>query len=807
MINNIRSGIRGLGPLSLQSGGWRRCYHKELEGCEPTGSVDPDEVDTALSCCKRGVCTLCLEWEDEGSGSDDPTTGSATGSGTMTDPYLGDINGYEFKAYWTKDPECKLVVYMDDILVAEFPKCGDAAASCSDPTGEFEFVVDEGSGSGSTSTTAIVSFETLKPLAVSRTPGTPPGECYADVAVIVDLEYRHPSAVQDIQDDALQPLVDALDSQFDNYRIALLWHHDTSSGLTEDFALNNGAAFLAAVDTLTSVAVNTGFVERSRRSDTALATAEGLSWRNAARKFCVLLSGGIPGEKVAGVDPEPGNEFDLDQRATASAFFNKGIKLHTISLPVLLGETQTYNAYCQDVNAATASLANGTHQSVLMNGDDDNNGGTNELAAAINGLVETIECSDSRCARLYCGNCECADEVLCLTYYTCDCFQLAKLESESPVCERTGEVSSLAWNGILKCPFEEMEVAVTVSRDDYTGGCLVQVDFGEVHIEKVLEGCKGVNFFAEIPEEMGGGWLAIATPDQCGPICRFEACWTGEPRCLDHGTKANCCDEQRPVYWSASPGWFDPECSILTSTCPLPEITDGLTGDPCGGSASGEGGAGSGIDCTHTGNSNDGPWTLYLSGVDTYMEHDETGLRYVTHDSIGWTEICQNVLFREDLCLPLEDQVCVGDCAADYVCLSPFNVCVCDELEGEGGRPAMPGSIPYTANSGDCCGSTSGSVGWNPELGGWHGVLKLPDCSGDVEMLLVCRGGLGQDYELQFYNGTLGHGVLSDVTLNPLDGDGDRSCYPFLRKFISGVLDCPAEFVQGVHLTFLEELT
>ncbi len=190
------------------------------------------------------------------------------------------------------------------------------------------------------------------------------------------------------------------------------------------------------------------------------------------------------------------------------------------------------------------------------------------------------------------------------------------------------------------------------------------------------------------------------------------------------------------------------------------------------------------------------------------MVHTPTGYRYVTHPVTGWNNLCQNILFREDLCAANYAQVCYGECPADYVCLGPFNVCLCDELEGEGGRPAMPGSIPYTADSGNCCGSVSGSAGWDATLGGWHDTLTLPGCTGTVELLLRCAGGIGQDYVLDLYNATGSLLDANSIGITPNSDPENNSCYPFLRVYGSPDLAnaCAAEDVAPINFTFLEAL-
>jgi len=363
---------------------------------------------------------------------------------------------------------------------------------------------------------------------------------------------------------------------------------------------------------------------------------------------------------------------------------------------------------------------------------------------------------------------------------------------------RTDKVKNLLWSAEFTCYLASDEtryVTVGIGADPYTDACVLQANYMGTDLAPItLNGCSSIDHTVEIPESLGGGHIQFQSQGSCGAACEENMCWQDAPECLNLGSKPNCCGQDRPSHWAVEPGWFDPECRPNGGTCPVP--TTDLFGEACAGSTD---------DCTHRGGNALDEWVLYLVGEnDAYLIHEPTGLKYVPLDGIGWAPLCDNVLFREDLCGYSYDYAsCLYDeegCPADWVCLSPENDCGCS-LGSEGRPYDLPDTLTFTYVS--CCGDGEITLSWNSTRGGWEYLgFTPPSCTGTIDLFLTCDSNI---YVLYWENGTGNIGIDLDSTS---DNTTTVTCFPFVVTGVSealanncGVEADPLEIVYTISET------
>jgi len=111
------TGRVGLGPVAYQVDPIRKCDEKVIDSCK-----------TSHRCCAVISCEYCLEWIPYG---EEPILGSA--SSTDDGGITGEVNGMQFRAEWQREVyanACQLWVYVDDVLQAIIPLCGDTGVTC-----------------------------------------------------------------------------------------------------------------------------------------------------------------------------------------------------------------------------------------------------------------------------------------------------------------------------------------------------------------------------------------------------------------------------------------------------------------------------------------------------------------------------------------------------------------------------------------------------------------------------------------------------------------------------------------------------
>jgi hypothetical protein len=111
------TGRVGLGPVAYQVDPIRKCDEKVIDSCK-----------TSHKCCAVISCEYCLEWEAYG---EDVILGD--GRTTSDGGISGTVAGMVFRAEWqrgTYTDQCELWVYIDDVLQAIIPLCGDVGVTC-----------------------------------------------------------------------------------------------------------------------------------------------------------------------------------------------------------------------------------------------------------------------------------------------------------------------------------------------------------------------------------------------------------------------------------------------------------------------------------------------------------------------------------------------------------------------------------------------------------------------------------------------------------------------------------------------------
>jgi len=657
--------------------------------------------------------------------------------------------------------------------------------TCRDPDGSVTVTINGDEG--------VLQWYVDKPFQVAGHRGSPAGTCDLDLVLVVDRSLRTGPALEDIGGGNLQSFVDDLELRFDTTQFALVEFSAASASATdpaavvESFALNNGDDLVTAVNALTASGGDAVVVESERTSHTALQLAAGLAWRDNSQKVVILLNSGYPESAV-----------ESNQLAYASDLKALGAKIHAISISTVVNTAPTSYFRHSDtdrVNSLTA--VGGTHRTALPDGTADYNGGDNELLAGIENIgVAEVECQDGRCGREYCTNCSCAERQVCARLVTCDCLDAKLMDFAGQYCAGSDyKVKSLLWTVEFTC-YVASDVTryatVSIGEDKYTKACILQANYKGTDLAPVtLNGCGAFDVSVEIPASEGGGFIQFTSQGNCGEACNENMCWEQTPNCLTLGSKPNCCGQDRPAFWSVEAGWFDDTCAG-SGTCPVP--TTDLFGEVC---------YGSGDDCTHRGGNAQDEWVLYLVGEsDAYLIHEPTGIRYVPLDGVGWSPLCDNVLFRENLC-GYEYYGCLGDeegCPADWVCLYPENDCGCS-LSSEGRPYDLPDTLTFTYTS--CCGDGEVTLTWNATRGGWELIgFTTPSCTGTVDLFLYCDG---NTYYLSWENGTGNLGNDLDGALTTLT---KVTCFPFVVTGASPDLanNCPVTTLDPITFTIAEEI-
>jgi hypothetical protein len=440
---NIGLGIRKYQPDNQPV---KVCNEMILPGCD---------------CCRIGPCKLCLKWTVDGV----EKNGKASGDGEL---WQGGAGGIDFKAYWD-ETYCTINVELNGELVWVRGLCegyGGDEVTCRDWSGSVEYQLYGGAA-------GIFEWKVTEYLQLKRRNGDPPEDsCRVDVLVVFDSQEANRPAVQDIQNGALQPLVDLLEAYSGSYQMGLVTFRTAGDRrATPDllFALNNGAAFLAAVDSINVSGNNVVPPDNVRPSFAAMTLAQSQNWRPSAHKICILVNQGTP-------DTE-----NILQYQVTSSMAISGITTNAITTPYWSAPgpspTHAFNSDSQEVNGKTAQLGGGSHSSVISDGTFDYNGGVAPLADAIKGLVGGA-CDPPggrHCfARSFCGDCDCAPEELCVTL-------LSDIHSCVGIIPFSGErcpdntVIGPSWEGDLECNPGDDSIHITLSlgRNDYNDSCVI----------------------------------------------------------------------------------------------------------------------------------------------------------------------------------------------------------------------------------------------------------------------------------------------------------------------------------------------
>lgn len=99
---------------------------------------------------------------------------------------------------------------------------------------------------------------------------------------------------------------------------------------------------------------------------------------------------------------------------------------------------------------------------------------------------------ESGCKTWFCGTCECTCKVLCVTMIRPDgdtCVGLLPLE----IYDETCPPDQITWTGTVACDYTSHTVSITLSRDDYTGGCILSGSFGADDLDPTeVSDCTGL---------------------------------------------------------------------------------------------------------------------------------------------------------------------------------------------------------------------------------------------------------------------------------------------------------------------------
>lgn len=373
---------------------YQPCYQRRLEGCPE------DEGKEYLRCCRVYPHKVCIRFECYG---EEPLTGvlicdgDGGHRGTMGEH---DVYGY---LYIDEYDECRYAVEIDDEVVATFAICD--IGLCEEISASFPWTRGYCEGT--------VFLETHKPMRMRDIVGTRPGECKADIMLLVDTEFRMSNGgLADLQGGTLQPLIDTLTADVSSFRLGLIRFGRDDASLVQDLT-GDTAAWLAAVDSLTSETDESVVsVDLSRRSGDAAELAELQMWDPRAKKLVVLVTAGIPG--LHGVDHTEGNEQEVDQFAAVERMYAEEIDTHCVAVTIPNGSGgHVFNPRCDLVCQETASKGGGSYQEANQDGPSDENGGVNEIAPAVTSLAPSAVCDDGTCTKHFC--CQCLPEVFCVT--------------------------------------------------------------------------------------------------------------------------------------------------------------------------------------------------------------------------------------------------------------------------------------------------------------------------------------------------------------------------------------------------------
>jgi hypothetical protein len=530
---NIGLGIRKYQPDNEPV---KTCNEMILPGCD---------------CCRIGPCKLCLKWTVDGV----EENGKATGDGEL---WEGSAGGIGFKAYWD-ETYCTINVELNGELVWVRGLCegyGGDEVTCRDWSGSVEYALYGGP-------TGIFEWKITEYLQLKRRNGDPPEDsCRVDVMIVFDSQEANRPAVQDIQNNAMQSLVDLLESYSGSYRLGLITFRagERTVTLDEPMSLNNGDAFLAAVNSISVAGNDVDPPSNVRPSFHAMTLAEAQDWRPSAHRVCILVNQGAPGAD------------DVDQYQVVSSMAISGVKTHTITTPYWSAPgpspTHAFNEDSQEKNSTTALFGGGSHSSVISDGIFDFNDGVTPLPDAIESLVSDLcnPLGEKNCfARSFCGDCDCAPEELCVTVLndTHSCVGIIPFTGER--CP-DGTVIGPRWEGDVECnPGEDsVHVTVSLSRNEYDDSCVISgtavgtINEVEVSIDlvpKAVGDCKALS--GSWAKEIDGEPYTVSIrPLDCGE-CSGQPC----PDCecgLEHpaiGTiyltvipRSNCCGNIAGVH-------------------------------------------------------------------------------------------------------------------------------------------------------------------------------------------------------------------------------------------------------------------
>jgi hypothetical protein len=282
--------------------------------------------------------------------------------------------------------------------------------------------------------------------------------------LVVDSQIANTAAVEDLQSGALQPLVDWLEENTETYQLGLITFRLDDGTVETDlpFSLDNGTAFLAAMDAISITENAGGSPSNDRPTEIAMVAARDAVWRPTANKVCILLNQG-----------ETGLTAKVSQYQIAYTMANAGIEVNAITTPYW--PAGTFNADSSEINGKTALSGGGSHSEILSDGTADNNGGTvllpDHILSLISGLCPPPD-DLYRCARPFCGDCTCTCEEICVsvTNMTTDewCEGIASFDGE--LCN--DKSAAPHWSGTLDCdPSGSMDVEFSLQRNAETDAC------------------------------------------------------------------------------------------------------------------------------------------------------------------------------------------------------------------------------------------------------------------------------------------------------------------------------------------------
>lgn len=188
------------------------------------------------------------------------------------------------------------------------------------------------------------------------------------------------------------------------------------------------------------------------------------------------------------------------------AYWERGYESDMCEFVVLFNNGEVFRSSCYDGSSCRNS--SGTIE-VSADGTDYTLTWTKLERQPLKYIVD-----ESGCKTWFCGTCECTCATLCVTIISPDgdyCTGLLPLE----VYDETCPPDQIVWSGTVTCDYSSHIVSVTLSRDDYTGGCVLSGSFGADDLDLTeVSDCTGL--FATW--ELYDGTIIMVQCLECG-VC------------------------------------------------------------------------------------------------------------------------------------------------------------------------------------------------------------------------------------------------------------------------------------------------